>query len=125
MIPAVPIMTQSYAQILPIDGEVASRLHRFEKHLIRIYGPTYNAFKRIPSLYADGSIQRTGWQIYESAINGDGLALGQRLAGIGYETCKKVLEGLNSGEGGRGLPPSLFPPSPKDGSEKPDKPDGA
>lgn len=89
---------------------MATRLHRFEKHLIRIYGPTYNALKRMPSLYADGTVQKTSWQLYEAVINGDGLVLGQRLLGVAQDTYKKLKESANR-EGGSGMPP-LFPRPP-------------
>lgn len=67
----------------------------------------------MPSLYADGTVQRTGWQIYESAVNGDGLVLGQRLLGVAQDTYKKFKESMN-GEGGSGFPP-LFPRPPSTG----------
>jgi len=64
----------------------------------------------MPSLYADGSIKRNAVQIYESTINGDGLVLGQRMMGVGYDTFKKWMDSGNS-EGGSGFPP-LFPRPP-------------
>lgn len=67
----------------------------------------------MPSLWADGTVQKTGWQIYESAVNGDGLALGQRLFGVAQDTYKKFREST-SGDNGSGFPP-VFPRPPSAG----------
>ena len=77
----------------------------------------------MPGLYADGTVQKTGWQLYESVINGDGLVLGQRLLGVAQDTYKKLKESANK-EGGNGMPP-LFPRPPpgRAGSPGPGTPD--
>lgn len=90
---------------------VSSRCARFEAHLIRIYSPVWNAMHRIPSMYTDGTVKRTVSQLYQATINGDGLAMGQRLVEQSTMLLKKGWTWIEGG-GGRSGPPSLGPPAP-------------
>lgn len=71
----------------------------------------------------DGTQWRIAGQIYDRAVSGDGLVLGQRLAQQGSDMVRKWLGGSGSGSGstsGRsegsgssqnGVPPPAQPPS--------------
>ena len=68
-------------------------------------------------MYTDGSVRRTVGQLYDAAVNGDGLVFGQRLAEQGMGLAKKWLSGRpgGRGEGGSGqgpAPPTMGPPAP-------------
>jgi len=92
----------SYEALYPLCTAVYDRLHRFERHLVRIYGPTYRALQRIPEMYADGTQLRLAGQIYERAISGDGLVLGQRLLENSWSMMKKWKDGFSNGGGSGG-----------------------
>ena len=82
--------SDSYEVLYPLCSGVSTRLAAFEAHLIRIYSPTYGALHRIPEMWADGSVRRMTGQLWDSAIAGDGLVLGQRLAEKGVEMGRKL-----------------------------------
>ncbi len=72
-------------------------------------------------MYTDGSVRRTVGQLYDAAVNGDGLVFGQRLAEQGVGLAKKWLAGRPGGRGegdpgtGHGpgpAPPAAGPPAP-------------
>lgn len=95
-------LPSSYEILYPLCTSISSRMHRFEKHLVRIYGPTYRALQRMPEMWMDGTQARLAGQIYERALSGDGLVLGQRLLESSWTMLKKWKESLGSGGGTEG-----------------------
>ena len=87
----------SYEVLYPLCSSVSARLAAFEAHLIRIYSPTYVALQRIPQMWMDGSVRRMTGQLWDSALAGDGLVLGQRLAEKGVEMGRKLGNMLGDG----------------------------
>ena len=105
--------------LYPLCTGLSTRLQRFHDHVVRIYSPTFAAFKRIPELWTDGTAFRLGGQLYDRAVAGDGVVLGQKLIITGLEKGKKWLDG--KGRGGddsagpqppnqNGVPPPPQPP---------------